>query len=234
MKCVILAGGLGTRLGEETKIKPKALVEIGNKPILWHIMKIYSFYGIDEFVICCGYKADLIKKFSDELDESWKVMAIDTGLNTMTGGRLKRVKKYLDNDAFCLTYGDDLKKINILNLITFHKKQKKLVTLIAAQPPGRFGILKLNHNKVVELREKSPGDGNWINGGYYVLEPEVFDYISGDSTIWEKEPLEQLIKENQVSAYKSYSMYQPMDTLQDKKKLEDLWNSGNAYWKVWK
>ncbi|MCH9029542.1 MAG: NTP transferase domain-containing protein [Bacteroidetes bacterium] len=233
MKCVILAGGFGTRIGEETKIKPKSLIEIGNKPILWHIMKIYSFYDINEFVICCGYKAELIKKFCEDLAEPWKVIAVDTGLNTMTGGRIKRVKKYLENDTFCLTYGDDLKRINISNLIAFHKKQKKFVTLSAAQPPGRFGILKLENNSVVELREKPPGDGNMINGGYYVLEPEVFDYISGDSTVWENESLRQLIKENQISAYKYTGLYQPMDTLQDKKNLENLWNSGDAYWKVW-
>lgn len=233
MKCVILAGGFGTRIGEETKIKPKSLIEIGNKPILWHIMKIYSFYGINEFVICCGYKSKLIKKFSEDLAEPWKITAIDTGLNTMTGGRIKRVQKYLENETFCLTYGDDLKRINIANLITFHKKQKKFVTLSAAQPPGRFGILKLENNNVVELREKPLGDGNIINGGYYVLEPEVFDYISGDSTVWENESLRQLIKENQVSACKYTGLYQPMDTLQDKKNLENLWNSGDVYWKVW-
>lgn len=255
MKAVILAGGFGTRISEETSLKPKPLIEIGGMPVLWHIMKIYSAYNVNDFVICCGYKGYMIKEYfanyflhmSDvtidmkhnkmevhqKFAEPWKVTLVDTGLNTMTGGRLKRVKNHVENGTFCFTYGDDLKNINISDLIAFHRNKKTLATLTAAQPPGRYGVLKMEGDKVADIKEKPAGDGNWINGGYYVLEPGVLDYIHDDSTIWEGEPLEKLAQEGQLSAYKYTGPYVPLDTLRDKNYLETLWNSGKAHWKIW-
>lgn len=257
MKVVILAGGFGTRISEETKLKPKPMIEIGGMPVIWHIMKIYSTYDINEFVICCGYKGHVIKEyfsnyflgnsnsivdFENEKIEfhgkntnPWTVTLVDTGLETMTGGRLKRIEKYLDDKTFCLTYGDDLKNINIKDLVNFHHRQKRISTITAAKaPPERFGILKILDEQVIEFKEKPPNEDKWINGGYYVLEPEVLDYIKNDSTIFEREPLEKLVKEGNVSAYKYAGLYHPLDTLQDKEYLEQLWNIGKAYWKVWK
>ncbi len=233
MKAVILAGGRGTRLVEETKSKPKPMVKIGDKPILWHIMKIFSYYDINEFVLCCGYKYEIIKEYFENISENWSVEVVDTGLDTMTGGRIKRIEKYINNEKFFLLYGDDLKSVNITELLNFHIKNKKFVTVTAAQPPGRFGILKLEENNVIEMREKPPGDENWINGGYYILEPEIFNYISKDSDIWENGPLNKLIEEKQVSAFKYTGIYQPLDTLNDKIDLEKMWNDGKPYWKVW-
>ena len=230
---MILAGGRGTRLVEETKSKPKQMIKIGWKPILWHIMKIFSHYNINEFIICCGYKQEIIKEYFENISEKWSVEVVDTGLDTMTGGRIKRIEKYLNNEKFFLLYGDDLKPVNITELLNFHTKNKKLVTVTAAQPPGRFGILKLEENNVVEMREKPPGDENWINGGYYILEPEIFNYISKDSEIWESGPLNKLIEEKQVSAFKYNGIYQPLDTLNDKIDLEKMWDDGKPYWKVW-
>lgn len=257
LKVVILAGGFGTRISEETKIKPKPMIKIGEMPIIWHIMKIYSSYNINEFVICCGYKGNVIKEYFSKYlsgnsnnivnienekikihvdgDESWTVTLVDTGLDTMTGGRLKRVERYLEDETFCLTYGDDLKNVNMRDLVEFHHRKKKLVTITAAKaPPERFGILKLANDQVIEFKEKPSYNDKWINGGYYVLEPEVLDYIKDDSTIFEKEPLERLVKEGNVSAYKYTGLYHPLDTLQDKQYLEQLWNTDKAYWKVWK
>lgn len=257
MKVVILAGGLGTRIAEETQQIPKPLIEVGGMPILLHVMKIYSKYGINDFVICCGYKGNMIKDYflnyfhykhdptfdfknnaieiSNKDVEPWKVTLVDTGLDTQTGGRLLRVKNYLEKDTFCLTYADDLKNVNIEDLINFHRMKKKLVTITATKPPPeRFGILKLENENVLEIKEKPSYDDKWINGGYYVLEPQALDYIKDDLTIWEKEPLEKLVNEGNVAGYRYYGPYQPLDTLQDKKNLERLWNSGNAYWKVWK
>ena len=233
MKAVILAGGRGTRLVEETKSKPKPMIEIGGKPILWHIMKIFSHYNINDFVICCGYRGEIIKEYFENISEKWNIDLVDTGLDTMTGGRIKRIQKYIDNKRFFLLYGDDLKSVNIPELLNFHIKNKKLVTVTAAQPPGRFGILKLDEDNVIEMREKPPGDESWINGGYYVLEPEIFNYLSKDSDVWEGEPLHKLIKEKQVSAFKYNGIYQPLDTLRDKINLEKMWDDGNPYWKVW-
>ena len=234
MKAVILAGGFGTRISEESHLKPKPMIEIGGKPILWHILKIYSHYGINDFVICCGYKGHIIKEYFEDLkSKSWNVQTIDTGLKTMTGGRLKRIENEID-DTFCMTYGDDLKAVDISKLLKFHNEQKKLVTLTAVQPPGRFGILGIKGNNVTSLSEKPPGDGNWINGGYYVLEPDIFDKIHNDSDVWETNPLQNLIQKNQVSVFKYNDVYQPMDTMNDKEKLQKLWNSNNAYWKIWK
>ena len=234
MKAVILAGGFGTRISEESHLKPKPMIEIGGKPILWHILKIYSHYGINDFVICCGYKGHIIKEYFEDLkSKSWNVQTIDTGLKTMTGGRLKRIENEID-DTFCMTYGDDLKAVDISELLKFHNEQKKLVTLTAVQPPGRFGILGIKGNNVTSLSEKPPGDGNWINGGYYVLEPDIFDKIHDDSDVWETNPLQNLIQKNQVSVFRYNDVYQPMDTMNDKEKLQKLWNSNNAYWKIWK
>lgn len=233
LKTIILAGGTGTRLGEETHQKPKPLVEIGGMPIIWHVMKIYSTYGINDFIICCGYKGDMIKEyFAHNRDESWSVTLVDTGLDTMTGGRLKRVQKYV-NETFCLTYGDDLKNVNITELVKFHHAQKTLGTVTLTRNPDRFGIVSIDGNRVTSLKEKPLGNV-WINGGYFVLEPQILDYIKDDSTIFEQEPLNMIIKQGQLSAYKHTGQYQPMDTLKDKIKLEELWNSGKAYWKIWK
>ena len=255
MKAVILAGGLGTRISEETQNRPKPLIEIGGMPILWHIMKTYSSHGISDFVICCGYKGYMIKEYfanyflhmsdvtfdlkNNEMNvhrksaESWNITLVDTGIHTMTGGRLKKIQKYVDNETFCFTYGDGLANISITELIEFHKNNNTLATVTAVQPPARFGALELDGNKVVSFKEKPPGDGNWINGGYFILEPTVFDYVEGDSTVWEKEPVENLSKNNQLSAYRHSGFWQPLDTLRDKNKLEDLWSSGSPPWKVW-
>ena len=257
MKAVILAGGLGTRISEETGIKPKPMVEIGDRPILWHIMKIYSAHGINDFIICLGYKGYFIKQYfasyalnmSDVTfdlrnnnikvhqngTEPWKVTLVDTGENTMTGGRLKRVKKYVGNATFCLTYGDGVTDMNITKLIDFHKTQKTLATLTAVQSPGRFGAFKLDKSQkqIYRFKEKPQGDGAWINGGFFILEPGVFDYIKDDSTVWEREPMEKLALDGQVSAFKHSGFWQPMDTLRDKNVLEELWQNGQAPWKVW-
>ena len=233
MKAVILAGGYGTRISEETHLKPKPMVEIGGKPILWHIMKIYSHYGINEFVICCGYKAELIQKYVQKLDEPWTVIPVDTGINTMTGGRLKLVKKYVENETFCFTYGDTLNDIQIDKLISFHFDKKVLATVTACKPPEKYGLLKIENEKVVDFQEKPHIEGEWVNGGFFVLNPQVFDYIKNDSTVWEKEPMEKLTKDGQLSAYKHRGFYQPMDTLSDKNHLEKLWQNNKALWKVW-
>jgi glucose-1-phosphate cytidylyltransferase len=255
MKAVILAGGFGTRITEETHLKPKPMIEIGGNPILWHIMKIYSTYDINEFIICCGYKGYLIKEYfanyflhmSDvtfdmkqnkmevhrKFVEPWKVTLVDTGIDTMTGGRLKKVKEYLRDETFCFTYGDGVSDINISDLIAFHSREKTLATVTAVQPPGRFGTLNLENNKITDFKEKPAGDGNWINGGFFVLEPGIFDYIQSDSTIWEREPLEHMAKDNQLSAFKHTGFWLPLDTLRDKNHLEELWNSGKAPWKIW-
>jgi glucose-1-phosphate cytidylyltransferase len=257
MKAVILAGGLGTRLSEETSIKPKPMVEIGGQPVLWHIMKIYSAYGINDFIICCGYKGYVIKEYfanyflrmSDVTfdmrfnqmnvhngnAEPWRVTLVDTGESTMTGGRLKRVREHIGNEAFCFTYGDGVSNINIGELIEFHKSEKTLATLTATQPPGRFGAISLGQEqtKITSFHEKPGGDGAWINGGYFVLEPDVIDYIADDSTVWEQEPLQKLAQDEQLSAFKHSGFWQPMDTLKDKNYLEGLWKSGSAPWKVW-
>jgi len=256
MKAVILAGGLGTRISEETHLKPKPMIEIGGKPILWHVMKIYSAYGIQDFVVCCGYKGYLIKEYfanyflhmsdvtfdmaKNDMQvhqhnaEPWKVTLVDTGEDTMTGGRLKRVAEYVKGeDAFCFTYGDGVSDVNIADLIAFHKAQKLLATLTAAIPPGRFGALDLQGAKVRTFTEKPKGDGAMINGGFFVLSPKVMDYIAADHTIWEREPVERLAAEGQLAAYPHRGFWQPMDTLRDKNHLEELWASGKAPWKVW-
>ena len=230
MKAIILAGGYGTRISEETKLKPKPMIEIGGKPILWHIMKRYSFYGINDFVICCGYKGDKIKEYFLENKESWNVSCIDTGLETMTGGRLKRVQK-LVNDTFCFTYGDTLNNLDIKKVIKFHKRQKTLATVTACKPNEKFGILDLDNSKVIKFQEK-PKNSHWVNGGYFVLEPEVLDYIKDDSTVWEHEPMTKLVKKEELSAYRHTGFYQPMDTINEKKYLEKLWKEKEAPWKV--
>ena len=236
MKCVLLAGGKGTRLSEETLEKPKPLVEIGGKPILWHIMKIYSHYEIKEFVICLGYKGEMIKKYFENIasDEGWKCTFVDTGQETMTGGRLKRIQKYVENDTFCFTYGDTVNNVNINELIDFHKNMKTLATVTACIPPEKYGILYLNGNMVENFKEKSKEEKNWVNGGYFVLEPEIFNYINNDETVWEENPLRNLAISKKLSAYKHQGFYQPMDTLRDKIHLNELWDSGEAKWKVWK
>jgi glucose-1-phosphate cytidylyltransferase len=255
MKVVLLAGGFGTRLSEETDIKPKPMVEIGGKPILWHIMRIYSSYGFNDFIICCGYKGYVIKEYfanyykhlsdftinlsngeiimHNSNAEPWNVTLIDTGLNTMTGGRLKRVKEYLGNETFMLTYGDGVADVNIEELLKFHKKHGKAATVTAVQPSGRFGALSIDTNSAVNtFMEKPDGDGAWINGGFFVLEPEVLNYIKDDSTVFEREPLERLAKDNKLSAYRHKGFWKPMDTLRDKNELEELWNKGKAPWKI--
>ena len=233
MKAVILAGGYGTRLSEETHLKPKPMVEIGRKPILWHIMKIYSHYGINEFVICCGYKAELIREYVQKLDEPWTITPVDTGINTMTGGRLKLVKKYVENETFCFTYGDTLNNVKIDELVNFHFDKKVLATVTACKPPEKYGLLKIENEKVVDFEEKPHIEGEWVNGGFFVLNPQVFDYIKSDSTVWEKEPMEKLTKDGHLSAYKHRGFYQPMDTISDKNYLEKLWQNNQASWKVW-
>ena len=257
MKAVILAGGYGTRISEETTVKPKPMVEIGDKPILWHIMKIYAAHGISDFIICLGYKGYIIKEYfanywlyrSDvtfdmrnnktEIHqngaEPWKVTLVDTGENTMTGGRIKRVRNYIGDETFCLTYGDGVTDVNIKDLINFHRDQKAQATLTAVQSPGRFGAFKLeqNQHKISAFKEKPKGDGAWINGGFFIVEPSVIDYITDDSTVWEREPMEKLAHDGELAAYRHQGFWHPMDTLRDKNVLEDLWNNGNAPWKVW-
>jgi len=256
MKAVILAGGLGTRISEETSVKPKPMVEVGGKPILWHIMKIYSHYGINDFVICCGYKGYVIKEYfanyflhmSDvtfdmstnsmevhqRYAESWKVTLVDTGEASMTGGRLARVKDYVkDEEAFCFTYGDGVADVDIGQLIAFHKSAGTQATLTATYPPGRFGALDIKGHKVNAFMEKPKGDGGLINGGFFVLSPKVIDLISGDDCIWEREPLEALAQKGELSAFEHQGFWQPMDTLRDKVHLEELWQSGKAPWKKW-
>ena len=232
MKVVILAGGLGSRISEETKLKPKPMVEIGGKPIIWHIMKIYSFYGINDFIICCGYKGEKIKKYFAENNENWNISCIDTGLETMTGGRLKRVQNLVD-DTFCLTYGDTVNNVNIEELIKFHKKESRLATVTSCIPPQKYGVLEIKENKVISFKEKSPMEEVWVNGGFFVLEPQIFEYLENDSTIWEKEPMEGLVKNNQLSAYKHHGIYQHMDTIKEKNLLNKLWQEEKAKWKVW-
>jgi len=233
MKAVILAGGYGTRISEESNIIPKPLIAIGGKPILWHIMKIYSAYKIDDFVICLGYKGEKIKEYFEQFDSKlWNIQLIDTGLDTMTGGRLKRIQDKIDN-TFCVTYGDGLSDVNLNNLVTYHKEKKSLATLTAIHPPERFGVLNLSGDYVTEFHEKHTGESSWINGGFFVFEPEIFDYLQNDSTVLERAPLETLAKEQKLSAFKHNGFWHPMDTLRDKKHLEDLWTSEKAPWKIW-
>ncbi|MEN3793065.1 glucose-1-phosphate cytidylyltransferase [Fulvimarina sp. MAC3] len=256
MKAVLLAGGLGTRLAEETQTRPKPMVEIGGRPILWHIMKIYSSHGINDFVICLGYKGYFIKEYfsnyflhmsdvtfdmkNNKMEvhqnnaENWRVTLVDTGEETMIGGRIKRILPHVaDDDAFCLTYGDGVADVDITETIAFHRREKRLATVTATQPPGRFGALRFEGNRVTSFQEKPEGDGSWINGGYFVLSPEVGRYIEDDSTVWEREPMEQLAREDQLSVHFHRGFWQPMDTLRDKRHLEDLWASGRAPWKTW-
>ena len=232
MKAVILAGGLGSRIYEETKSKPKPMVEIGGKPIIWHIMKIYSFYGINDFIICCGYKGEKIKEYFTENNENWNVSCIDTGLETMTGGRLKRVQNLID-DTFCFTYGHTVNDVNIKELIKFHKKENRLATITSCIPPEKYGVLEIKENKVISFKEKEPMEEIWVNGGFFVLEPQIFDYLKNDSTIWEKDAMEGLVKNNQLSAYKHRGFYQHMDTVKEKNLLNKLWQEEKAKWKVW-
>lgn len=257
MKVVLLAGGLGTRISEESHLKPKPMIEIGDMPILWHIMKTYSHYGFNDFIICCGYKGYVIKEYfadyylhrsdvtfdfassnemivHNNLAEPWKVTLVDTGLNTMTGGRVKRVQKYIGNESFMLTYGDGLSNVNIKKLVEFHEAHGKLATVTAVQPSGKFGALDLSEENVVNsFQEKPRGDGSWINAGFFVMQPEVFNYISDDQTILEREPLECLAKEGELVARKHDGFWQPMDTLRDRMKLEELWSADQAPWKLW-
>lgn len=257
MKVVILAGGLGTRLSEETSIKPKPMVEIGGRPILWHILKSYSAFGVNEAIICGGYRADVIKDYfhsyfirnsdvtfdmkSNTIEvhashrEPWKVTVVDTGQNTMTGGRVRRVRDFIGDERFYLTYGDGVADVDIHKLNAFHEQEKSLVTLTAVSPPGRFGALMLHEgsNKIEAFREKPRGDGAWVNGGFFVVEPQALDYIEGDSTVWEQEPLRRLAREGKLSAYRHEGFWQAMDTLRDKNVLEELWAKGQAPWKNW-
>ena len=257
MKAVILAGGFGTRISEETNLKPKPMIEIGEKPIIWHIMKIYSYYGINDFIICLGYKGYVIKeyfinyykhmsdltidlsnndiKIHNNYSESWKITLVNTGEDSMTGGRIKRISEYVkDEDFFCLTYGDGLSNVNIAESINFHKKHQKLATLTAVQPSGRFGALEIENNKITKFQEKPKGDGGYINGGFFILSPKVISYIKdGDKTIWEQSPLQNLAIDQQLMAFKHDGFWQPMDTLRDKNYLDELWNSKNAPWKIW-
>ena len=256
MKVVILAGGLGTRISEETHLKPKPMIEIGGKPILWHIMKLYSAYGINDFVVCCGYKGYVIKEYFanyflhmsdvtfDMVDnemqvhqrkaEPWRVTLVDTGEETLTGGRLKRVSDYVkDEEAFCFTYGDGVADVNVTSLINFHKKHGKLATVTAVQPPGRYGALNMQDSLVKGFTEKPKGDGGWINGGFFVLSPKCLKYIQDDRSSWEGEPLRRLANDVELMAFEHAGFWQPMDTLREKNMLEDLWHSGKAPWKVW-
>jgi glucose-1-phosphate cytidylyltransferase len=255
MKLVILAGGAGTRISEESSIRPKPLIEIGGMPIIWHIMKIYSMYGIKDFVICCGYKGYLIKEYFSnyvlhttdvtinlkkntvkvhkKYSEDWNITLVNTGLHTQTGGRILRIKNYVDSD-FCLTYGDGLSNINLKELINFHKKHKKYATMTAVQPLGRFGALNIDSDNIVQnFLEKPKGDGQWVNGGFFVLSKKIFNYIRGDDSVWEKEPLENLAKDLNLKSFKHNDFWQPMDTLRDRELLESLWNSKKAPWKIW-
>lgn len=255
MKAVILAGGLGTRISEETSVRPKPMVEIGGMPVLWHILKIYSEHGINDFIICLGYKGYMIKEYfanyflhmsdvtfdltANKLEvhhkhvEPWRVTLVDTGADTQTGGRLKRVSSYLNEETFFFTYGDGLADIDIKAELAFHREKGLLATMCAAQPPGRFGAIDIAGSRIIRFEEKPAGDGTWINGGFFVLEPGVLDYIEDDATIWEQAPLERLAREGQLSAYQHRGFWQPMDTLRDKLKLEELWQSGQAPWKMW-
>jgi glucose-1-phosphate cytidylyltransferase len=255
VKVVILAGGLGTRLAEETETRPKPMVEIGDRPILWHIMKIYSAYGLNDFVICLGYRGYIIKEYfanyylhtadvtfdvlgnsmevHSSTAEPWRVTLVDTGAETMTGGRLRRVLPYIGDEEFCFTYGDGLADINIDKLVAFHREQGALATVTSVQPLGRFGSMELEGSRVVEFREKPPGDGAWINGGFFVLSPRVGKYLVDDATVWEQEPLHRLAAEGQLSAYRHDGFWLPMDTLRDKLRLQSLWDSGDAPWQVW-
>ena len=258
MKAVILAGGLGTRISEETHLKPKPMIEIGGKPILWHILKIYSAHGIHDFVICLGYKGYVIKEYfanyflhmsdvtfdmeHNQMEvhqknvEPWRITLVDTGDLTMTGGRIKRISSYLDDEDFCLTYGDGVGDIDITQLIKFHRQHQLMATVTATKPPGRFGSLTIEENdqdKISGFQEKPMGDGGWINGGFFVLSPEVLKYISDDKTVWENEPLENLAKDGQLCAYKHRGFWQPMDTLRDKNHLEEMWSNNQALWRVW-
>ena len=234
MKAVILAGGLGTRLNEETHLKPKPMVEVGGNPIIWHIMKLYATYGINDFIICCGYKGEIIKKYFESFDsEPWNVELIDTGLDTMTGGRIKRIQNHID-ETFCLTYGDGVSDINIRDLISFHNSKKSLATLTAIHPPERFGVLNISDEYVTEFHEKHRGESSWISGGFFVFEPKIFDYLlDGDSTVLEKKPLETLAQEQKLTAFKHNGFWHPMDTLRDKNYLENLWLNNKADWKIW-
>lgn len=255
MKVVILAGGYGTRLSEETDLRPKPMVEIGGKPILWHIMKMYSAHGFNEFIVCLGYKGYMIKEYfanyflhtsnvtfdlaKNQMEvhqnraEPWSVTLVDTGEKTMTGGRLKRIQPYLGDEDFCFTYGDGVSDVNIKKLVAFHKENKVHATVTATQMPGRFGALSIEKNRVESFCEKPQGEGGWISGGFFVLSPKVFDYIEGDDTTWEKAPVERLSSEGQMSAYFHEGFWQPMDTLLHKKQLDDLWKTGEAPWKIW-
>jgi glucose-1-phosphate cytidylyltransferase len=255
MKAVILAGGLGTRISEESHLKPKPMIEIGGRPILWHIMKIYSHYGINDFVICLGYRGYVIKEYfanyflhmSDvtfdmaqnrmevhqNSAEPWRVTLIDTGADTMTGGRLKRVRDHIGDEAFCFTYGDGVADIDIAAQLAFHRTHKKLATVTAIQPPGRYGALDIDAGRVMSFQEKPAGDGAWINGGFFILDPRVIDHIDGDQTSWEATPLVQLAAQGELMSYQHRGFWQPMDTLRDKNHLEDLWAGGQAPWKVW-
>ena len=256
MKAVILAGGLGTRISEETHLKPKPMIEVGGKPILWHILKIYSAYGINDFLICVGYKGYVIKEYfanyflhmsdvtfdirNNKMEvhqkhaEPWKVTIVDTGEETMTGGRLKRVRDYLGDESFCFTYGDGVCDVNIKELVSFHEAHGKEATVTAVQPPGRYGALSIGAGGLVqEFQEKPIGDKSWINGGFFVLQPKVLDRIAGDEIFWEREPMEELALESQLAAFEHPGFWRPMDTLRDKVLLEELWSSGKAPWKVW-
>jgi glucose-1-phosphate cytidylyltransferase len=256
MKVVLLAGGLGTRLSEETGVKPKPMVEVGGMPILWHIMKIYSSYGFNEFIVCLGYKGYVIKEYfanyflhksdvtidlknngltiHDSQAEPWKITLVDTGDSSMTGGRIKRIQQHINNETFMFTYGDGLGDVNIAELLEFHKKRNKICTVTSVQPSGRFGALNiLDDDQVHSFMEKPKGDGSWINGGYFVCEPQVFDYIEGDNTIWEQDPMEKLASDGQMVAYKHHNFWRPMDTLKDKFDLNDMWNANQAPWKIW-
>ena len=257
MKAVLLAGGLGTRFAEETDLKPKPMIEIGGMPIIWHIMKIYSHYGIDEFIVCLGYKGYVIKEYfknyflhmsnvtfdlkNNKMEvhnvsaEPWRVTLVETGLSTMTGGRVKRILPYLGDDKeFCLTYGDGVGNVDIGAAIDLHRKEGRLATVTATQPPGRFGAVDFDGHRVTGFQEKPVGDGGWINGGFFVLSPDVEKYIEGDSTLWEQEPLKNLAADGQLSVYRHEGFWQPMDTLRDKQHLEQLWSSGKAPWRVWR
>lgn len=255
MKAVILAGGFGTRITEESHLIPKPMISIGSRPILWHIMKIFSFHGVNEFVICCGYKAEVIKQYfasyfyqsadvtydlahntvevHNRFAEPWKVTVVDTGLETMTGGRIRRIREYVGDDSFCMTYGDGVADVNIRALIDFHASHKRHATVTAIQPPARFGALEIENDLVRRFEEKPKGDGRWINGGFFVLEPAVFSYLTDDRTIWEQEPLRALSQDGQLAAFRHDGFWEAMDTMRDKKNLEDLWTSNRAPWKVW-
>jgi glucose-1-phosphate cytidylyltransferase len=257
MKAVILAGGYGSRISEESGVKPKPMVEVGGRPILWHILKIYSTHGINDFIICLGYKGHLIKDYfasyylhssnvtfdmqRDEMlvhqnhVEPWRVTLVDTGEKTMTGGRLRRIREYIGNETFCMTYGDGVSDVDLRALIAFHRAHGAWATLTAAQPPGRFGAFSLaaDQDRIETFKEKPAGDGAWVNSGFFVLEPRVIEYISGDDTVWEKEPLERLAQDRRLAAYRHHGFWQAMDTLRDKNVLEDHWRGGNPPWKVW-